>query len=183
MSRRVVALLRGINVGGRNRVTMLELREAVLSAGFEEVSTYIQSGNLLLTVPAGRGDAWVEGELERAVSPFVDGDAVVMVRSGDALKRIVEEAPTGFGSDTYRSDAVFVKAPLTVPGLIAVLDLREGVDQAWPGDGVVYFARLASALSRSRLSRLVARPEYQLVTVRSWRTVTRLAERLTGEAS
>jgi uncharacterized protein (DUF1697 family) len=69
---------------------------------------------------------------------------------------------------------VFLKQPLTARKAMAVVQLREGVDQAWPGTGVVYFARLSAQRTKSRMSRIVATPEYQLMTIRSWATATKL---------
>jgi uncharacterized protein (DUF1697 family) len=55
-----------------------------------------------------------------------------------------------------------------------VVQLREGVDQAWPGTGVIYFARLSERRAQSRMSRIVGTPEYQKMTIRSWTTTTKL---------
>lgn len=54
--------------------------------------------------------------------------------------------------------------------------VRSGVDEAWAGDGVLYFSRLVSQASRSYLSRLVSMPVYQEMTIRNWNTTTRLLE-------
>ena len=59
---RYVALLRGINVGGRNKVPMADLREAFESAGYGDVGTYIQSGNVVFS--ASTSQAALEGALE-----------------------------------------------------------------------------------------------------------------------
>ena len=69
---------------------------------------------------------------------------------------------------------IFVRKPLTVRKVFNVLEMREGVDRAWSGKGVVYFARLASKASGSRLSKFVGRPEYKNVTIRSWGSTTKL---------
>jgi uncharacterized protein (DUF1697 family) len=57
-----------------------------------------------------------------------------------------------------------------------VVELREGVDQAWPGRGVVYFARDNARLTASRMGRIVTTPEYKSMTIRSWRTTTKLLD-------
>ena len=173
-ARRHVALLRGINVGGRNPVAMADLRGALEAAGYEAVSTYIQSGNVLFrsTTPAAQIEAHVEVLLER----HLGFPLVVVVRSHAQLRAVVRHAPAGFGDapDTYFSDVVFLKGPLTTTEAMGVVGLREGVDQAWPGRGVVYFARLGAERTRSKLSQIIAKPEYQLMTIRSWTTTTKL---------
>ncbi len=103
-----------------------------------------------------------------------------MVRSHRQLANIVESAPDGFGTDrdTYLSDVVFLKAPMTSSQAMRVVELRDGVDRAWAGTGVLYVERLAERASQSRLSRLVGTPQYQRMTIRNWSTTTRLLELL-----
>jgi uncharacterized protein (DUF1697 family) len=171
---RYVALLRGINVGGRNMVAMTDLREACQAAGLRAVRTYIQSGNVLFESDAPRDslEAGLEAMLERRFGVTL----VVMLRSHPQLRNVVERAPDGFGTepDTYHSDVVFLKRPLTSGQAMRVVQLRDGVDQAWPGTGVIYFARLSDRRVQSRMSRIVGTPEYQLMTIRSWTTTTKL---------
>lgn len=178
-----MALLRGINVGGRNKVAMADLREAFESAGHTEVSTYIQSGNVLFEsdVPSGT----LEDDIETVLEARFGVPLVVVVRSHRQLRNVVTTAPDGFGAhpDTYHSDAVFLKAPLTAKGAMAVVKRRDGVDEAWPGSGVVYFQRLSERRTQSRMSAIVGTPEYQLMTIRSWATTTRLLHLLDERAA
>jgi len=171
---RYVALLRGINVGGRNKVAMADLREAFEDAGHASVRTYIQSGNVLFE-SAGARKA-LEDDIERLLERHFEIPLVVVVRSHEQLRDVVERAPEGFGvaPDTYHSDVLFLKAPLTAKQARQVVELREGVDQVWPGTGVLYFARLSAARTKSRMSKIVGTPEYQQMTIRSWTTTTKL---------
>jgi uncharacterized protein (DUF1697 family) len=171
---RYVALLRGINVGGRNLVAMTALREAFEAAGFGAVSTYIQSGNVLFESDAPRGS--LEDDLEAMLERRFGVPLVVVVRSHRQLRNVVEKAPARFGQrpDTYHSDVIFLKAPLTSRQAMRVVAQREGVDQARPGTGVLYFARLSERRTESRMSRIVGTPEYQQMTIRSWSTTTKL---------
>ena len=171
---RYVALLRGVNVGGRNPVAMADLRSAFEAGGFEEVTTYIQSGNVLFesTSPA----ASLEDDLEAMLEERFGVPLTVVVRSHTQFRRVVEKAPDGFGTrrDTYHSDVLFLKAPLSSREAMRVVTPREGVDQAWPGNGVIYFARLSARRTESRMSRIVGTPEYRQMTIRSWTTTTKL---------
>ena len=173
-AKRYVALLRGINVGGRNKVRMADLRTAFEAGGYTDVSTYIQSGNVLFTADGPRE------QLEDAIEPLLEArfglPLVVVVRSHQQLRNVVRKAPPGFGDqpDRFHSDAVFLKHPLTSRQAMGVVQLREGVDQAWPGTGVVYFARLSERRTQSRMSTIVGTPEYQRMTIRSWSTTTKL---------
>jgi uncharacterized protein (DUF1697 family) len=90
------------------------------------------------------------------------------------LKGVVQGAPRGFGADSYLCDVIFLRKPLNAKKVIGLVDTREGVDRAWEGKGVLYFSRLASKASSSKLPKLVARPEYKNMTIRSWSTTTKL---------
>ena len=173
-STRYVALLRGINVGGRNLVAMKELRAALEEHGLDNVSTYIQSGNVLFETDAERDalETGIEATLERRFGVPI----LVVVRSHRQLQSVVDKAPKGFGADpdTYYSDTLFLKAPLTARQVMDIVVLRDGVDQAWPGTGVVYFARLGAERTKSTLSKIVGKPEYKQLTIRSWATTTKL---------
>ena len=105
---------------------------------------------------------------------------VVVVRSHQQLRKVVTNAPPGFGRspEKFHSDVVFLKAPLTAKKAMTVVATREGVDEAWPGTGVLYFARLSARRTQSKMTRIMGTPEYQLMTIRSWSTTAKLLELL-----
>lgn len=172
-TQRYLALLRGINVGGRNKVAMADLREAFEDGGYQAVQTYIQTGNVLFEHDGRRP---VEDDLEAMLERRFGLPLVVVLRSHAELRKVVDDAPADFGAqpDAYHSDAIFLKGPLSSQEAMSVLDLRDGVDEAWPGDGVVYFSRLSARRAQSRMGRIVGTPEYQQMTIRSWKTTTKL---------
>ncbi|UUY05893.1 DUF1697 domain-containing protein [Svornostia abyssi] len=169
-----VALLRGINVGGRRKVPMSALREALERAGYARVRTYIQSGNVLFA--SDRPAAEIEDHVEATLEQAFGFPIVVVVRSQRQFRNVVAKAPEGFGGqpDQHHSDAVFLKAPLTAKQAMRVVELRDGVDQAWPGTGVVYFQRVSAQRTKSRMSKIIATPEYWQMTIRSWATTLKL---------
>ncbi len=177
-ARSYVALLRGINVGGRNLVAMEDLRGAFDAEGFGDVRTYIQSGNVMFTSDAPR--ASLENDIEAMLEQRLGVPVVVVLRSRTQMRNVVKNAPSGFGQqpDRYHSDVIFLKRPLTARQAMRVVELRDGVDQAWPGTGIVYFARLSERRAQSRMSRIVGTPEYQRMTIRSWNTTTKLVDLL-----
>ena len=178
---RYVALLRGINVGGKNPIRMADLRACFERHGFEDVTTYIQSGNVLFT-SSGSGTARLTERIERMLTASFDYEASVVVRSRAQMRAIVDGAPEGFGADPgrYRSDVVFLKPPLTSKAAIEQVSTRDGVDRAWAGTGVLYFERLAARASQSRLTKLVSMPIYQSMTIRNWATTTELLRLLSA---
>ena len=166
---RYVALLRGINVGGKNLIPMPALKAAFEEAGFEDVRTYIQSGNVLFSAPsAGHAalTAMVGGLTQAAFDHY---DASVVLRSRSRMRAVVEKKPKGFGSDpaAYRYDVCFLKPGTTPRQVIAGLPLKEGVDRIWPGPGVVYLSRLTSRATQSRLNRVASMPVYKQMTIRN----------------
>jgi uncharacterized protein (DUF1697 family) len=102
--------------------------------------------------------------------------ASVVIRSQKELRDIVERAPHGFGANParYRYDVIYLKPPLTATVALRDVLTRQGVDQAHPGRGVLYFSRLTSRASQSQLGRLISLPIYQSMTIRNWNTTTKL---------
>ena len=177
---RYLVLLRGINVGGRNKVPMAALRELLESHGHTKVTTYIASGNVILS--SDRSPAAIKRELEDALPTAFELDSVriaVLVLSRAQLRAVVRDRPKGFGDQpgTYTSDVVFLMG-LDAPAALRVFDPRPGVDAVWPGMGVIYSQRLTAQRTKSRLGKIVGTPAYASMTIRSWTTTLALLERL-----
>jgi uncharacterized protein (DUF1697 family) len=175
---RYLVLLRGINVGGRNRVPMAALRELLESHGHTRVSTYIASGNVILS--SDRAADAIKRELEEALPRTfkLDSELVaVHVLTLAQLRAVVRKRPKGFGDEPgrYHSDAIF---PLGIDVSTAMksFDPRPGVDEVWPGDGVIYSQRLSAERTRSRLGKVLGTPAYKSMTIRSWATTLALLE-------
>ena len=169
-----VALLRGINVGGKNLIRMPALKACFEENGFEDVSTYIQSGNVLFAT-SGRV-AELTDRIEAMLAEAFDYVPTVVVRSQRQMQRVVAGAPKGFGTQParYRYDAIFLKEPLTARKAIGEVPTNPAVDTAHAGTGVLYFSRLTAKATASRLNRIVASPIYPNVTIRNWNTTTKL---------
>lgn len=175
---RYVALLRGINVGGKNLIPMTGLKTCFEENGFDDVRTYIQSGNVVFSSPVSN-QAELTRRIERMLGTTFDHyDARVVLRSRSQIRSIVDRAPKGFGAEPaqYRYDVVFLKPPLTARTVVESVPTKEGVDRIWAGTGVVYFSRLTSRAVQSRLTRVASMPIYQQMTIRNWNTTTKLRE-------
>ena len=130
---RYLILLRGINVGGRNRLPMAALRELLESHGHTNVSTYIASGNVILSSDASA--ATIKRELEDALPKTfrLDSELIaVLVLTRAQLRAVVRDRPKGFGDqpDTYHSDAIFlmgIDAPTAMKVLRPATGCRRGV--------------------------------------------------------
>ena len=176
-----VALLRGINVGGKNLIKMTALKACFEAHGFRDVATYIQSGNVLFQTSK---KAKLTLELEKALAATFNYQACVIVRSQEEMQRVVERAPKGFGSEPsqYRYDVIFLKEPLRAAVAMKSVLVKQGVDEAHAGTHVLYFSRLISKASQSQLSRLVSQPVYKNMTIRNWNTTTKLLSLLQSRA-
>jgi uncharacterized protein (DUF1697 family) len=168
-----LALLRGINVGGRNLVKMTDLRSAFEEMGFADVTTYIASGNVLFRAPRQNRED-LAARLESKLSRRFGVELKVVLLAEAQLRRVVEGAPRGFGAASDLCDVLFIRKPLSAKKAFDLVETRDGIDKAWQGRGVIYFSRLAAKASGSRLSKLAARPEYKEMTVRNWSTTRKL---------
>jgi uncharacterized protein (DUF1697 family) len=169
-----VALLRGINVGGRNPVRMPDLVACITDAGFGDVRTHQQSGNVIFTAEDA-GLRAAEKTIEHALETTFAVAIPTIVRSRAELSETVAKAPVNHGSKDLRSEVIFLKHPLTAESALAQFpELREGVDSVAPGPGAIYFSRVAARATKTRIARLMAMPLFQQMTMRSWRTTTRL---------
>jgi uncharacterized protein (DUF1697 family) len=173
-----LVLLRGINVGGKNKVSMKALKTCLEDLGFENVTTYIASGNAIVDSKksAGAIKTTIEAALPKAFK--LDSELIaVAVLSKTQLKAVIDNRPNGFGDEPgkYHSDALFLMG-ITAAKTMPIFSPREGVDKVWPGKGVIYSQRLSAERTKSRLSKIVASPAYKAMTIRSWQTTTKLME-------
>lgn len=170
-----VALLRGINVGGKNVIRMNELKAYFENMGFNSVVTYIQSGNVLFMSDV-TDKAELEIKIEKALSEHFSAEIRLVLVTQAEIRKIVEEAPGGFGiePEIYRYDVLFLKKPHSSAETVKTLKMKEGVDNARAGNGVLYFSRLISRASQSYLTKIIQMPVYKSITIRNWNTVIRL---------
>jgi len=178
-------LLRGINVGGKNKVSMAELKTWLEGLGFLDVSTFIASGNVVVTSDRTAGEIATQIEAALPTAFRLDSEIIkVLVLAHDQLQGVVEDRPDGFGDqpDKYHSDAIFLMGIESAEAM-PIFNPREGVDRVWPGNGVVYSERLSAQRTKSRLSSMMTSPLYKSMTIRSWNTTVKLLEILNARGS
>jgi uncharacterized protein (DUF1697 family) len=154
---------------------MPALKASFEAGGFEEVATYIQSGNVLFRT-ARSSAATLTRRIEEMLNAAFDYRASVVVRSHSQMRAVVQGAPRGYGTDAARHlhDVIFLKEPLTAQAALKSVPTKEGVDEVYAGRGVLYCSRLRSRATQSHMSRVVSLPIYQSMTIRNWNTTTRL---------
>jgi uncharacterized protein (DUF1697 family) len=170
---RSVALLRGINVGGKRKLPMPTVVAAFVAAGCHEVSTYIQSGNVLFVPPPhveATPDA-LAALLQEAVEEAAGFAVPVVVRSGRELDRIISAQPFVNEDDTRLHVAFLGAEP--APEAVLAFGGQAVAPDTFALVGSDLYLHLPNGMGRSRLGLAVDRLKVT-VTVRNWRTVTTL---------
>ena len=172
-----LALLRGINVGGNNIIKMLDLKACFENMGFDNVLTYIQSGNVIFNSEE-KNISELTIKIEKELSQKFGYTSKIVLITRDHLEIIIHEIPENFGTDpeTYRYDVIFLRETLKPDEVFKLLKLRPGVDSAHFGQFTLYFSRLISKAGQSYLTKLVALPVYKEMTIRNWNTTKKLHE-------
>ncbi|HYM55794.1 MAG TPA: DUF1697 domain-containing protein [Solirubrobacteraceae bacterium] len=170
---RQIVLLRGINLGARNRVAMPQLRELLTSAGFGDVRTYLQSGNVVLSSDASPQE--LASECERRIARGFGLDIEVVVRTGDELAEVVRRDPLGeVAVDPKRYQVSFLSAALQAE-VVRDLEGLAVASERFVAIGRELYAWHPEGIARSRLStRLAGRGLGATATARNWTTVTSL---------
>jgi uncharacterized protein (DUF1697 family) len=176
---RYVALLRGINLGPRNRVAMPALREALEEAGFDDVQTYVQSGNVVLGSRA-KADS-VRRKVENVMGERFGLEIPVVVRTRAELAAVVKRNPLGkVATEPKRYQVSFLEKKLPAK------TLKELEAVAAPSERVVAHGREIYAwhpagVARSKLwAKLAGKGLGVTATARNWTTVEALLELADG---
>lgn len=169
-----VALLRGINVAGRNITNMAALKACLEGAGLDRVETVIQSGNVVFE-SAQKSTAKLASQIDAAIETLFGIDPRVVVLSRERLNTVLAEAPAAWRSKPgLRMNIAFLRPPVTAALALKEIDVRSGVDSVEPGKGVLYMSTALSDLGKSRLARIVTKPVYKEMTIRSYGTCERI---------
>lgn len=174
MGRRVV-LLRGINLGPNKRVPMAELRELFTDAGFTDVSTYVQSGNVVLSSDVAPTE--LEQQTERLIAERFGFEVPVVSRTRDELAAVVERNPLGdVAEDPKRYQVSFLSAELD-DAIVDRLAEAAAPTERFVADGRELYAWHPDGVARSKLwAQLAGTGLGVKATARNWRTVETLLE-------
>lgn len=180
MTGRLVALLRGINVGRAKRVAMADLRSLVSDLGYRGVATVLNSGNVLFTAP-GVASSEAAAAIEGALAARLGVRARVTVLTAEELAAAVAENPLhGLATDPSRLLVAFLQGPADRFRLEPLLAEDWSPEALAPGRRVAYLWCPAGVLA-SRLQEAIGRALGDAVTTRNWATVTKL-HALAGES-
>jgi uncharacterized protein (DUF1697 family) len=163
---------------------MPDLRRIFEEAGCMDVTTYIQSGNVLFESKLNKTEL-LGCSVEEALTKEFTGTFPVVVLNHKQLESVVKNAPPGFGDDAarYRYDVAFVRPPARAQVILPTISLKRGVDEAFEGNGVLYFKRLTSRATQSHLPRLTRNAAYGSLTIRNWNTTTQLCRLISSRTA
>ena len=169
----MVALLRGVNVGGKASLPMADLRRVAEELGYVDVATYIQSGNLVLRTSDSATK--VATDLAAAVAALGGVRPAVMVRTLPQLRKAVRGNPfLRRGEDASSCHVVF--AEKATAGSLRGLDLDGYAPEEAIAVGKELYLFLPGGVGRSKLAGDLAKDKGAVGTMRNWRTVTKLLE-------
>jgi uncharacterized protein (DUF1697 family) len=174
-----LALLRGVNVGGKGLLRMSELKACLEKAGFAEVRTYIQSGNVLF-VAAKTETSRLAQKMEAAIEKKFAMKVGVVVFAESEWREIVERAPKSWGEKKDWRHNLLALLPGTNPTDVmkAVGALKPEIEAMTSGRGVLYQSLSIDSLGRTNSGKLAGHPIYRRITVRNHNTARKLAELL-----
>lgn len=171
-----VALLRGINVGGSNKVDMKSLKAVFEAAGMTSVKTYINSGNVIFSTEIP-DRARLAGMLEGAIEERFGFAVSVLLRDRDQLREEVHALPDDWSNDrTTKCDVLFLWDEVDRPAILEQLDFDPEMEDVRYVPGAVIRRVDRRNAARSRLLKIVGTPLYQQMTIRNCNTARRLLQ-------
>jgi uncharacterized protein (DUF1697 family) len=168
----LIALLRGVNVGGHGKVPMPRLREVLEDAGYQDVQTYVQSGNIVLSTR--RSAESLAKDMRGLVKAEFGVDTPVIVRTRDQIAKVVEKNPLADVADVPKLYQVTFYDEKVPKDLVAKLDGLRAGDEQLVADGRELYVWHPDGAARSKLWNGIAAAK--LGTSRNWNTVTKLLE-------
>jgi uncharacterized protein (DUF1697 family) len=170
-----IVLLRGVNVGGRNKLAMLALREALQAAGMENVLSYVQSGNVVLD-SAAKPDALARA-CEDVIADRFGMDVGVLVRTRTELAKIVERNPLGDVAERDKLYQVTFCSEKPAKAALAKVAERAVEGERLLAHGREIYAWFPHGVGRSKLAAQLGKQDLGvLATARNWTTVNKLLE-------
>lgn len=168
-----VCLLRGINVGGNNKITMSSLVELFTSMGFTDVVSYINSGNIIFSSVKTPSAAQIRIQLKKAFGL----DIPTLVLSGNQVIHIADSIPEGWLNDEHqKTDVLYLFDEIDDANIIMKIGYDMSIETAFYVSGAVLWNVERRYQSRSGLRKLVGSPLYAQLTVRNINTARRLAD-------
>ena len=177
-----VALFRGINVGGKNKLPMKELAELFVAAGCRDVRTYIQSGNVIFRCASSQS-ARLPGIISESVATCFGHKPPVLLRTTEQLERVLRNNPfLKSGSPEEQLHVLFL-ADVPSPDRVKLLDPHRSPPDQFAVRGQEIYLRLPNGVANSKLTSAYFDSKLATwCTSRNWRTVTKLLELMKADS-
>jgi len=175
--KKYVALLRGINVGGKNRVPMKELKDLLEENGLQDVVTYINSGNIIFSSYHSDIESLTR-KLETLIFEKFRLEIPLIIIAAEELIDALNNAPEWWDVDSSaKNNAIFVIPPTTVDEVFKeVGEIRSEYEKVSSFGRVIFWSAPLKTYSRTRWSKVTGKTIYNRITIRNSNTVKKLVE-------
>lgn len=171
-----VALLRGVNVGGKNKVDMKQLKAAFEDAGMSSVRTYINSGNVIFS-SSSRSRARLAEVLEEVIARTFGYKVAVLVRDLKSMRAVVKALPHPSVNDaTVKCDVMFLWDDVARASVLNEVAFKAEIEEVKYAGGALIWLVDRKSITRSGQMKLVGTPLYKRMTIRNCNTTRKLLE-------
>lgn len=171
-----VALLRGINVGGNNRVEMSRLKKILEGLGYSDVSTYINSGNAFFKTPES-DPRKIEINIEQAIENEFKLNLHVVIRSLPEIKELIKAIPPHWlKASDKKCNVIFLRHNIDNRDILDNFSPKEGIEELSYHPGTLLWSANTSDLTRSEMIQLAKNGLYKDMTIRNLNTTRKIYE-------
>lgn len=171
-----VALLRGVNVGGNNMISMRALKESFEKMGFTQVVTYINSGNIIFSTKENDARK-LEVQLEQMLLKDYKLDSKVVIRSLPEIAKLVKSLPPGWGGDaSWRYNVIFLRHTIDSKKILTELPVKDDIEEVVYRPGTLLWSAQASEANRSNMVKIISKKVFKDMTMRNLNTTKKLYE-------
>lgn len=177
--RKYIALLRGINVGGKNKISMPELKAAFEDNGYKDVVTYINSGNIVFSSHNDNEES-LKKECEAVIADRFQLNIPVTIVSAESLLAALQNAPDWWDEDSQsKHNAIFVIPPAIAAEVIEQVGFsKPEYEQIECYGQVIFWSAPIETFSKTRWSKIVGKSVYNSITIRNANTAKKLLQLL-----
>ena len=168
-----VALLRGINVGGNSKIEMARLRTLFTDLGYTDVSTYINSGNVIFD--ASDNPQQITNKIEQGIKEVFGLSVPTIVRSKESIEALCQEIPGGWTNDNnQRTDVLFLWQEIDNPSILEYVKHKPDIERVLYLPGALVWNIDRKNVTRGSMIKIIGTDVYKKMTARNINTVRKL---------
>ena len=173
-----LAILRGINVGGNNKVDMRDLSSALSGAGLNKVTTYINTGNIIFE-SANQTAKDLEQTIHDAILVKFNLDIKVLIKSRDQIRTVAQAIPiTWVNNSEMKCDVMFLWGGYDSETAVSSIQVNKDVDNIIYCSGALIWQIKRSDYSKSKMNKIIGTDIYKNLTARNCNTVRKILEKM-----